>query len=100
MTKNYHDLWVCSDCYMEHHYPGEAERCDGLTLATRYGSAELTDNTCAEHDGDSETECQYCGQADYENGVTEFSKAPCDGCGSVLAGRRERLAYWPKRVAS
>lgn len=97
MTKNYTDLWVCRDCYTEHHYGSrEADRSDGLTLFTRFpNGGQLSDNTCSDHNGSEDGKCDHCGQTGYENGVTEFSKVSCDGCGSHLAGSRDRLAYWP-----
>ncbi len=97
--KCYSDLWVCVDCYQEFHgiEPSTEERTDGLSLWDDIkGPWHLTDNVCANHNGTPDTSCDYCGQSDYDDGMTTFSMASCDGCGSTLGGARYRLAYWPK----
>jgi hypothetical protein len=55
---------------------------------------ELTDWTCANHNGTDMNECDYCGAQNWETGIEEFSKGSCDLCGSHLAGYRFRLAEW------
>ena len=81
------DLWVCQDCYVTHHYGARYEQgrwyagdadwpCDREPLSECDG-LELADNT------NSET----------GDGIDEFSRNPCDGCGSSLGGYRYRLAY-------
>lgn len=94
--KCFTDLWVCRDCYQEHHYGMETERTDGLSIDDNYRPWQLTDNTCPDHNGTDEERCDHCRETGYENGMMEFSKSPCDGCGSHLHGERNRFAYWPK----
>ena len=89
-TENRYDIMVCEDCYFAHHY-GATER-DGQWYAGESDTAsdhkplglvddadELTDNT------DSET----------GEGIEEFARSRCEGCGSRLGGSRYRLAVWP-----
>lgn len=73
-------VWVCVDCYYEHHGIAEEKRQDGRSLFDRWADEQLTDHT------NSET----------GDGIHEFSKASCDGCESPLAGSRYRLNHWPK----
>jgi ribosomal protein L37AE/L43A len=115
-TREYADVWVCTDCYFAHHY-GASEH-DGKWYANESDSPcesgeplrlldnyETSDNTCSNHsvedlydeDGDRTGEtsaCEDCGQTDYETGIEDFSWRRCDGCGSTLGGSRYRLAIW------
>jgi ribosomal protein L37AE/L43A len=118
MTREYSDVWVCTDCYFAHHY-GARLGPDGLWYAgdtdtpcdreplTRLDDGEISDNTCADHsveeiyddDGDrtgDTTACEQCSQTGYEDGIDGFSSRWCDGCNTHLAGSRYRLAYWVK----
>lgn len=93
------EVWVCSDCYMAHHYGTNdttvvfADHWNREDYVHRAMSidGELTDWTCPEHEGTDDDECQWCGEYGYEDGVTDFSKSPCDLCGSHYAGSRYRL---------
>lgn len=105
------ELWCCVDCYMAQHYGAEfarAEKVDDWDLDTYSENvnslaecgSELSDWTCPEHnpienpDTGDLCECVYCGSAEYETGLSEFSKDGCELCGSDRAGRRYRLAVW------
>lgn len=85
--KTYDDIWACPDCYLVFHYGfGEAETSEDYDVNAmgrfydEYGFHSVTDN------------------ADDEEGIREFSKAPCDICKSHLAGSRYRLALWDEEV--
>lgn len=88
------------------YYAGDSDTpADRVPLSRLTG--RLADNTCSNHDVDDvyaddgdrtgeTTECPHCGQTGYENGIDEFSRSQCDGCGSTLGGYRYRLALFPE----
>lgn len=63
------DVYICTDCYMDHH--------EGRAM--KDSSVDWTDNNTDEN-GDELTK--------------DFSKSPCECCGSILAGARFRMAIW------
>jgi hypothetical protein len=86
-------IWVCTDCYFEHHYPGEnVEQRDSnspppWSLYTDLAAGEITDWTSDPSDEN------YDAGGDPEH-VDEFSKSRCDGCGTSQWGARFRMADW------
>jgi hypothetical protein len=75
--------WVCTDCYMAHHYgPGSCESAEWdrdrylATVESVGGDRNIADNT------DPET----------GEGCREFSWSSCDTCDSRLGGYRYRMA--------
>ena len=105
MTKTIRcNIWVCTDCYFAHHYgvrehdgkwyAGESDEPSELKPLGKVWDDELTDNTCADHDGTDDKVCTHCREATYEDGMEEFTWRSCDGCGSHLGGSRHRLAVW------
>jgi hypothetical protein len=90
MIRTLINVWVCTDCYFAHHYgahehEGAWYAGDSDTPANREPLALLVgkgqpgylfDNT------NSET----------GEGIDEFSRDRCDGCGSSLGGSRYRLS--------
>jgi len=90
---NVYDIDVCTDCYLDHHGVNESEEpSDCKTWSLVPEAADVSDNTCPDHDGDDETACTTCGQTGYGTGITEFTWASCDACGSHLGGSRYRMA--------
>ncbi len=86
---DFYDVWVCVDCYFAHHYgahehdgqwfAGESDSpSDRMPLGLISDDVQITDNT------DSES----------GEGIDEFSRQRCGGCGSSLGGNRYRLAVW------
>ena len=109
------NIWVCTDCYFAHHYgftehegkfyAGDTDiPADREPLLLLVG-LNLFGNTCSNHyygqdhvfdqrqGGDPLIPCAHCGNADWENGIDDFSWRPCEGCGSTLGGSRFRL-HW------
>ena len=87
-------IWVCTDCYFEHHYPGENEQQrqpdqpEPWSLYDQLRQGDITDWTSGpEYDGHGDPEF-----------VDEFGKNPCSGCGSRLWGARFRMADWQSTV--
>jgi hypothetical protein len=75
-----HDVAVCESCYMAYHYGiGSVEIAHDPT--TGLAPLELIP---ADYDI---TDISYSP----DDGHTVFSKSPCDGCGSLLAGSRWAL---------
>jgi hypothetical protein len=90
ISATFSSVWVCVDCYLTHHYgaqkndgkwfAGESDTpCDREPL-NRLSDSEIADNT------NSET----------GEGINDFSRYSCDGCGSTLGGSRYRLAVFPQ----
>ena len=71
---------VCESCYMVYHYGNEYEYPADST--TDYAPLE---RISADYDI---TDMSY---SPLDDGHTVFSKLPCDGCGSLLAGSRWAL---------
>ncbi len=46
--------------------------------------------------GKIEEPCQHCGSDGDEDGLQEFSRSSCEGCGSHLGGHRFRLHLWKR----
>ena len=109
------DVWVCTDCYIAHHYgrhehdglwySGESDEPCELEPLGKLDDVDLSDNTCSDHDADEtrdddyvliEIPCTHCGQTGYENGIQDFTWHSCHGCGSNLGGSRYRL-HWTER---
>lgn len=106
---------VCTDCYFACHYgwhehdgkwfAGESDDpCDREPLS-KVKRFHIFDATCSNHyygqhpeHGEDDlfgtyTEpCDYCGNRTDENGITEFSYSPCEGCGTRLGGSRYRMS--------
>lgn len=115
------DVWVCTDCYIAHHYgrhehdglwySGDGDEPCELEPLCKLDDVDLSDNTCSDHDGNPDSTyfpiieirlmdvpqaCTHCGSSDYGNGIQEFSWSSCHGCGSNLGGSRYRLR-WTER---
>lgn len=80
------EIWVCVDCFFEHHTPGETELPEGVTPWSLYPDALMGDITDWS-DPNNET--------GDDPGTIDFSSRRCDGCDSHLAGTRHRFAYAP-----
>jgi hypothetical protein len=81
MRDTSHDVAVCESCYMAYHYGiGSVEIAHDPT--TGLAPLELIP---ADYDI---TDISY---SPLDDGHTVFSKSPCDGCGSLLAGSRWAL---------
>lgn len=87
-------IWVCTDCMLEHHYPGEME---GTGEEWRnYPNAKLGSITagilCDRRDDD-----YHLYESDEHSEECEtltFSWFRCDGCGSTLGGSRHAFTVW------
>lgn len=78
--------------------------CDREPL-NRLDGYDLFDNTCSNHYYEQDPQptdefevydvaCDHCGHNGPENGIQEFSRSQCGGCGSMLGGSRYRLACY------
>lgn len=84
------DAWVCTDCYMAHHYGTTSQpTADGGTV----WYAGESDTPC-----DREPLTRLVGLDAWDDtdsvtgdGMDDFSRSSCDGCGSPLGGSRFRL---------
>jgi hypothetical protein len=95
LPENHATVWVCVDCYLTHHgysrdelgHAPSHEPLSGLSDVEHVSAGLMwAEHECGREswdDGD-ECECEH---------VT-FSKTPCEGCGSPLAGSREALTIW------
>lgn len=88
MTTTTTTLWACTDCLLAAHDPAANVAADpaplGLLAGTDWDVGSLS------HGPD-------CGGFDDCDGfcdVVTFSTAPCDGCGSALAGARNAFTVW------
>ncbi|ACQ80763.1 hypothetical protein Bcav_2514 [Beutenbergia cavernae DSM 12333] len=81
-------LWVCMDCMLTRE-TGEPQNGDREPWSTGFDGVEVahgvpeSEHTCG-HDGVT-TECGCA--------VADFATAPCDACGTWLAGERHAYAY-------
>lgn len=81
------EVWVCQDCYFDHHGLLEddsrtvSEVAKFRALATMGDLSDWTDSNTG-------------------RGIDTFSHQDCDGCGSGLGGERHRLALWPQDDAT
>lgn len=102
-------LWVCICCMLAH-CNGDASGCEHYCAPEHHTElldeipedadvtagllAEEHDDQCANHNVaevmDHECECDRI----------EFSKRPCEGCGSPLAGERHALTMWTEPAMS
>lgn len=111
--------WV-DDATVAEWFAGESDqRSEGgepLAALPEYGHVSgdwrvtgITDFTCSNHDvterldweaddWEETTVCPHCGQAGWEDGITEFTWRSCDGCESNLGGSRYRLAIHWERI--
>jgi len=102
-------LWVCTDCYWEHHYPNGCEddgpenpRPDSRLALARLDAEGW--NVSAGLDS-SQHEAPVC-VSDYIDGISgaeececetiPFSWSPCECCLSTLGGSRNALTLFPK----
>ena len=91
LVGNESNVWVCTDCFITHHYgaveheglwyPGESDTPmpAGFQPLSELAEHHIFDNT------DSNT----------GEGIKEFSTRQCGGCGSLLHGGRYRLLVEP-----
>jgi len=87
-----------SDYTCSNHFNPECNTCGGTgdwESTTEESPTELVYlGDCPDCDN-GHTACEYCGRADDETGITEFTWRSCDGCNSHLGGGRYRLAiHW------
>lgn len=84
LGRTMHLVWVCVDCYFEHHglLEDDAEP-DREPLCLLNGVHVAAGGACE----DSRHEDCDCDRR-------EFSWSPCEGCGSTLGGAREALTIW------
>jgi hypothetical protein len=99
-TESLGTIWVCVDCYGAHHGLEQHGTPDREPLSLIPEDVDVTAGLLYEeheedclfhtlgHDAPDDYEC------DCER--IEFSKSPCEGCGSRLAGEREALTLWKK----
>jgi hypothetical protein len=76
-----HDIAVCETCYVSYHYGVDGIEYP-LDTTTELAPLELIP---ADYDI---TDISY---SPLDDGHKVFSKSPCDGCGSLLAGSRWAL---------
>lgn len=91
-------IWVCEDCYESHH--GVFDRVAN-SLAPPLGRIpegyHLTsglwphDESCP-----NVVDGEWMGEHDCDCEIIHFSKSPCEGCGSTLAGVRYALTLWER----
>ncbi|ROR95502.1 hypothetical protein EDD28_0055 [Salana multivorans] len=85
-------LWVCVDCMLAHHYPGEGEasgECEPWALLDEgVVTAGLDCGTPDHHAADPNAHYEGCDRRDFDAG-------DCEGCGSALAGERYAFTWWP-----
>ncbi len=94
-------VWVCTDCYMAHHYGTDdryvefSDEWDRDTYEMKAAEMDLTDWSCdPDLIGDDEIEN---GRREFSwQGRREFSWQSCDLCESRLGGSRYRLAVWDR----
>jgi hypothetical protein len=88
MRITHDDLRFCEDCTIV--------ACNGDYSGIEYShgvGTEETDARCAEIDGGlAKLGPHVVPNFDDESGTWEFSSAPCDCCGTRLAGSRHRFA--------
>jgi hypothetical protein len=92
------ETWVCVECYVAHHFGVDSVESpdhgwNKSVASESFRTGDYTDWSCPEHDYE-ESWCDNCDSDD--DGTTVFSKAPCDTCGTSIAGSRHRLARWTK----
>lgn len=84
-------LWVCSDCMLAHHYPGEAEasgECEPWGAITEgVVTAGLDCGTPDHYALDPDAHYGGCERREFDTG-------DCEGCGSALAGERHAFTWW------
>lgn len=95
-TTNQGTVWVCVDCYVAHHYGVTLQgRLDGAPIKGAVMSLlvdyDITDGLVADQHECSAVELAL---GECQCGELNFSKTPCEGCGSTLAGSREALTLW------
>ena len=88
-------VWVCTDCYMAHHYGEPTTTEEGLQPMSLLVDFEVTDGLPANL---HECSAAELASGDCQCGELNFSKTPCEGCGSTLAGAREALTLWSQEV--
>lgn len=91
-TMQHATLWVCVDCYVTHHgVANEWDTPDREPLSLIDEDSEVSAGMMwEEHECDRPSWDE--GECDCE--TVTFSGAPCDGCGSYLAGSRHALTLW------
>lgn len=83
-------IWVCDDCMIAHHYPGENESTGEEWRNYSDGSITagiLCDKGEDHYWEDEEDHSENCERQD-------FSWSRCDGCGSTLGGSRYAFTVW------
>lgn len=89
--------WVCVDCHLDHHVGDEHEPAEGCVPwsliepgQTMTNGIFQKDHECGWEDMTDADEPPCDGECE----MATFSKTPCDGCGSYLAGERYAYTVW------
>lgn len=99
-------VWVCVDCYFEHHGVLEPESLDpGIdrdSLLSLIDDAEVTSGRWPHEPGcpNVSDTGEWLGTTDCDCDRIEFTWSRCEGCGSTLGGSREALTVWYEQEAS
>ena len=88
-------IWVCVDCMLAHHYPGEYEDSTGEEWCN-YPDAKMGDITAGTicDRADDDFHVYESDEHSEECETISFSWNPCEGCGSKLGGARHAFTIW------
>ena len=88
-------IWVCVDCFFEHHLPGENAEATGEEWCN-YPDAKMGDITAGILCDRADDDYHMCESAEHseECETISFSWSRCDACGSTLGGTRHAFTIW------